>query len=60
VTIHQALETAGRDYLVRVLSEAGGCVAKASVVAGVHRTTFYKLMEKYGVKVERQVKVGMA
>jgi transcriptional regulator of acetoin/glycerol metabolism len=54
VTLKEALRDAGRAYLYRVLSEAGGNMAKAAKIAGVHRVTFYRTCEKYGLKVENR------
>ena len=44
-----------RAYLADLLGEHGGRVAPAARAAGVDRVTFYRLMEKHGLKVRRAV-----
>jgi DNA-binding NtrC family response regulator len=41
-----------RRYLIRVLSRSRGNLSKAARIAGVQRTTLYRLMEKYGLHRE--------
>ncbi len=54
MTYREAVRSAKRAYLYRILSETGGNMAKAAKAAGVHRTTFYKLLEKHGIAVEHR------
>jgi DNA-binding NtrC family response regulator len=51
VTYREAMDTANREYLTRVLAEARGKVEAAAILAGVHRATMYKLIARYGVIV---------
>lgn len=44
---------AGRQYLQAVLEKYGGRVADAAVHAGVERESFYRLLRKYGVQLDR-------
>jgi len=39
-----------RHYLTRVVLRAGGNLSKAARIAGVDRTTFYRLMERHGLQ----------
>jgi transcriptional regulator of acetoin/glycerol metabolism len=39
-----------REYLTRLTSRAGGNMSKAARLAGIDRTTLYRLMEKHGFK----------
>lgn len=39
-----------REYLTRLTSRAGGNMSKAARLAGIDRTTLYRLMEKHGYK----------
>lgn len=48
------MAAAKRAYLHRTLSESGGNMALAAKVAGVHRTTFYKLLQKHGISAEHR------
>ena len=41
-----------REYLNRVAARAGGNMSKAARLAGVDRTTLYRLMEKHGLRRE--------
>lgn len=54
MTYREAVASAKRAYLYRALSDSGGNMAKAAKAAGVHRTTFYKLLEKHGITVEHR------
>lgn len=54
MTLKEAKDSAVRAYLFRTLSETGGNMNKAAERAGVHRTSFYKLLEKHGIKVEHR------
>lgn len=53
-TLAQALHQAGRRYLERVLAKAGGDRNKAAELAGVHRVTLWRALQKFDVKVERR------
>jgi len=39
-----------RQFLQRVISRAGGNLSKAARLAGIDRTTFYRLMERHGLQ----------
>jgi DNA-binding NtrC family response regulator len=39
-----------KEYLARLTSRAGGNMSKAARLAGIDRTTLYRLMEKHGFK----------
>ena len=52
-----AMLSAGRAYFYRVLSEAQGDVTKAAQIAGLNRTTMYKILPKYGIAVEKRAYV---
>jgi transcriptional regulator of acetoin/glycerol metabolism len=39
-----------REYLTRLASRTGGNMSKAARLAGVDRTTLYRLMEKHGLR----------
>ncbi|MFY7949618.1 MAG: sigma-54 interaction domain-containing protein, partial [Gemmatimonas sp.] len=39
-----------REYLLRLTTRAGGNMSKAARLAGIDRTTLYRLMEKHGFK----------
>ena len=39
-----------REYLVRLTARTGGNMSKAARLAGVDRTTLYRLMEKHGLR----------
>jgi DNA-binding NtrC family response regulator len=49
IGINEFKECAERVYLLGVLRETGWNVRKASVMAGIHRTDFYKRMAKHGI-----------
>lgn len=38
-----------KEYLARLVARAGGNMSKAARLAGIDRTTLYRLMEKHGV-----------
>lgn len=54
MTLRAERDAFTRAYLFRVLSQTGGQMKKAAAIAGVHRQTFYKLLEKHGLKVEHR------
>jgi DNA-binding NtrC family response regulator len=39
-----------RQFLQRVIARAGGNLSKAARLAGIDRTTFYRLMERHGLQ----------
>ena len=39
-----------RTFLTRVIVRAGGNLSKAARLAGIDRTTFYRLMERHGLQ----------
>ena len=39
-----------KEYLARLTSRAGGNMSKAARLAGIDRTTLYRLMEKHGFR----------
>jgi DNA-binding NtrC family response regulator len=39
-----------KEYLARLTARAGGNMSKAARLAGIDRTTLYRLMEKHGFK----------
>jgi transcriptional regulator of acetoin/glycerol metabolism len=39
-----------KEYLSRLVSRAGGNMSKAARIAGVDRTTLYRLMERHGLR----------
>jgi DNA-binding NtrC family response regulator len=41
-----------REYLVRLTARTGGNMSKAARLAGIDRTTLYRLMEKHGLRRE--------
>ncbi|OBQ34696.1 MAG: hypothetical protein AN485_15405 [Anabaena sp. MDT14b] len=47
-----------KEYLARLTMRAGGNMSKAARLAGIDRTTLYRLMEKHGFK--RDVLTGVA
>lgn len=49
LTYRQALQHAARRYLQRVLKRTHGDAAIAAKVAGCNRTTFYRILKRYGL-----------
>jgi DNA-binding NtrC family response regulator len=45
----QALEAFEREFLLRALREAGGCVSSAAQLVGKERRAFGKLLKKYAI-----------
>jgi transcriptional regulator of acetoin/glycerol metabolism len=39
-----------KQFLQRVIARAGGNLSKAARLAGIDRTTFYRLMERHGLQ----------
>ncbi len=46
----RVVATFERDYLTRLIARAGGNMSKAARLAGVDRTTLYRLMDKHGMQ----------
>ena len=44
-----------RSYLTAVVNQAGGNMSKAARIAGIDRTTIYRLMEKHGLHREAMI-----
>ncbi len=44
-----------REYLTRLLEQCAGSVGAAARAAGVNRVTLYRLMDKHGLALKRQV-----
>jgi len=44
-----AMNEAARAYLVATLAHTKGNRVRAASIAGVHRSTFYRLMHRYGI-----------
>jgi transcriptional regulator of acetoin/glycerol metabolism len=38
-----------REYLTRLVTRANGNISKAARLAGIDRTTLYRLMDKHGL-----------
>ncbi len=51
------LEPLERKYLMDVLNGCNGNVRKAAKIAGINTVTFYRLLKKRGLKVEREVRI---
>jgi DNA-binding NtrC family response regulator len=49
MSLREARERFERQYLEVVLSRAGGRVAEAARMAGIHRRHFYEKMKHYGI-----------
>jgi len=47
-----------RRYLSSVVAQAGGNMSKAARIAGIDRTTIYRLMEKHGLYREALISPG--
>lgn len=54
MTYREAITSAKRAYLYRVLSESGGSMTKAAKLAGVNRVNLYRIMKRHGVQVEHR------
>ena len=53
----EAMLSAGQAYFYRLLSEAHGDMALAAKLAGLNRTTMYKILPKYGIEIEKRAYV---
>lgn len=49
MTLKEAIESAVRGYLYRVMSESGGNISKACKIAGVSRQTWYRYLHRAGI-----------
>jgi DNA-binding NtrC family response regulator len=47
-----------QEYLTRLTTRAGGNMSKAARLAGIDRTTLYRLMEKHGMRRDALAGVG--
>ncbi|MEN8374960.1 MAG: sigma-54 dependent transcriptional regulator [Gemmatimonadota bacterium] len=47
-----------QEYLVWLVNQAGGNMSKAARIAGVDRTTLYRLMEKHGLQRDTIIKTA--
>jgi len=52
MSLREALREAKRAYLVKVLTQARGNVVHAARMAGVHRQSFYRMLNRYGISCE--------
>jgi transcriptional regulator of acetoin/glycerol metabolism len=57
--LRHAIADAIKGVLYRALSAAQGDVRLAAKNIGTSKTFFYTLMKRYGIKLERQVRVRM-
>lgn len=48
-SLDNAIDTAGKDAVIRALKSAGGNKTAAAALLGIHRTNLYKKMKKYGL-----------
>lgn len=51
-TIAQAREELEREYLSQVLSATKGTISRAAKLAGIKRSSFYSLLQRYGIDVD--------
>jgi DNA-binding NtrC family response regulator len=51
-TFDQYVNIAGRTYLVHLLERCDGNMAAAARIAGYNRTHFYKLLERFRLRVD--------
>ena len=54
MTYREAMESASRAYLYRLLSDTGGNMTKAARIAGLHRCSLYRTLRQLGIKVEHR------
>lgn len=47
MTIAEAIEAAKREYIANALNEARGDVRKAAAVAGITKSSFYRLIHRH-------------
>lgn len=51
-TLDEARDRFEHEYLVALLEEHGGNVSRSATRAGVHRTTFQRLLQKHSIKAD--------
>jgi transcriptional regulator of acetoin/glycerol metabolism len=49
MNVNPSLEEMEKNYILRVLKEAGGNQSKASQLLGIDRKTLYLKLKKYGI-----------
>ncbi|HEU4833082.1 MAG TPA: sigma-54 dependent transcriptional regulator [Pyrinomonadaceae bacterium] len=49
-----SLEEIERDVIIQTLERTGGNVKKSAEILRVHRPTFYRMLKKFGISVERK------
>jgi DNA-binding NtrC family response regulator len=49
-----SLEEIERDVIIQTLERTSGNVKKSAEILRVHRPTFYRMLKKFGIKVERE------
>ena len=49
-----SLEEIERDVIIQTLERTRGNVKKSAEILRVHRPTFYRMLKKFGIKVERE------
>lgn len=49
-----SLEEIERDVIIQTLERTSGNVKKSAEILRVHRPTFYRMLKKFGIKVERK------
>ncbi|MFY9226996.1 MAG: ORF6N domain-containing protein [Blastocatellia bacterium] len=47
----QAMASMERDFLLKILKEAGNSIHKAMQISGIPKTTFYRLLRKHNLKI---------
>jgi DNA-binding NtrC family response regulator len=60
VTLKEAMDSAMRGYLYRLISETRGNGAKAAKIAGVGKPSFYRILRRYGIVTGRMRKTKSA
>jgi len=48
-----SLEQVERDVIIQTLERTNGNVKKSAEILRVHRPTFYRMLKKFGIKIER-------
>ncbi len=49
MSVNPSLEEMEKNYILRVLKEAGGNQSRASQLLGIDRKTLYLKLKKYGI-----------
>lgn len=52
MTLSESVQRHVIAYLTACLAEAGGNISRAAIVAGMHRSNFYRLCNRFGVSAE--------